>query len=91
MPSLEISRYNESINTVMTDPYSLYRQVFSKDLNFFMYVLDNSPPPFEIKLHITSLVPFEFSELDIKQNVLNFIQKPEYGFWNSKEISLEVR
>lgn len=37
-----------------TDPNSLYRQVFNRDLNFFLYVIDKTEPPYVIKLHVTN-------------------------------------
>ena len=57
----------------MSDPHSLYRQVFNRDLDFFLFVIDNTPAPFHIKLHITTLYPDEVSSLDVVESVLKFI------------------
>jgi len=42
-----------------TDPNSLYRTVFSRDLDFFLYVFDHTDSPFQIKLHIDLKSPNE--------------------------------
>ena len=51
---------------VKTDPNSVYRQVFNRDLSFFLFVIDNTEPPYYIKLHITTLVPNELTDQQIK-------------------------
>ena len=30
----------------MTNPDSLYRQVFNRDINFFLYVIEKTEPPY---------------------------------------------
>ena len=47
--------------------------MFNRDLNFFLYVLDHTEPPFLIKLHVTFLNEQEMSMLDIKGSVLRSI------------------
>ena len=54
----------------MTDPNSLYRQVFSRDLSFFLYVIENVNTPISIKLHVNTLDSNELTDSDIHRSIL---------------------
>jgi len=75
----------------MTDPNSLYRQVFSRDLSFFLYVIDHVNTPISIKLHVNTLNSNELADQDIHRSILYNIQRPEFGFWNSNDIAVEIK
>lgn len=76
--------------TGLTDPHSLYRQVFNRDLNFFLYVLDHTDPPFLLKLHVSFLNEQEMSMLDIKGSALSMITAAN-GRENMSEIVIEQK
>ena len=54
----------------MTDPNSLYRQVFSRDLSFFLYVIENVNTPISIKLHVNTLDSNELTDSDVHRSIL---------------------
>ena len=59
---------------VKTDPNSLYRQVFNRDLNFFLYVIDHTSPPYNLKLHISTKSNSEmYSDSELKFHLATFI------------------
>lgn len=74
-----------------TDPNSIYRQVFNRDLKFFLYVIDNSELPIHMKLHVQTQSPGELSDSAVKLSLLKTIQKQEFGYWTSAEIATEVK
>ena len=57
-----------------TDPNSVYRQVFNRDLSFFLFVIDNTEPPYFIKLHVTTLLPNEVTEEEVVASITRFIK-----------------
>jgi hypothetical protein len=50
---------------IKTDPNSVYRQVFNRDLSFFLFVIERIDPPIHIKLHLTTLVPNELTDAEV--------------------------
>lgn len=58
---------------VKTDQNSIYRQVFNRDTKFFLYVIDNTEPPYVIKLHIANYDINEISKYEIKQSLNEYV------------------
>lgn len=59
---------------VKTDPNSVYRQVFNRDLSFFLFVIDNIDPPIHIKLHLTTVVQHELTDAEMIHSMRTYLR-----------------
>lgn len=48
----ESSRSNKPLPAGCTDPNSLYRKLYNRDLAFFQWVIDREQGPILIKIHV---------------------------------------
>ena len=55
--------------TVVTDPNSLYRKLYNRSLDFFLWVIDVEQPPYTFKLHVQSLSKNEIKPIMVKRSI----------------------
>lgn len=69
------NRFGSDQNAIVkTDPNSVYRQVFNRDLSFFLFVIDNIDPPIHIKLHLTTVVPNELTDAEMIHSMRTYLR-----------------
>ena len=50
--------------------------------------MDRSDPPYVIKLHLTAN---NVRNIEVKQSILDYIQRKEFGYWTSQDIEIQLR
>ncbi len=78
-------RGNQSITSMLsedestedhTDPNSIYRQKYSKDLNFFLWAIDRFEHPIQFKMHLAySKKPQYISDKQFQHSTVAYIQE----------------
>ena len=53
----------------MTDPNSIYRKLYNRSLDFFLWVIDSEPAPYVFKLHIQANHKSEMKVNTVKRSV----------------------
>lgn len=53
----------------MTDPNSIYRKLYNRNLEFFLWVIATEPAPFFFKLHVQALTKTEMKPSMVKRSV----------------------
>ena len=51
-------------------------------------MIDRTEPPYTIKLHLTVK---DAKDIEVKQSILEFIQKKEFGYWTSSDIEIQIK
>lgn len=54
----------------MTDPNSLYRKLFNRDVNFFLWVIEREKGPILIKIHVQANSQRELKQTHIRRSVM---------------------
>lgn len=54
---------------MMTDPNSIYRKLYNRNMEFFLWVIEREPSPFIFKLHIQALNKNEMKVNTVKRSV----------------------
>jgi hypothetical protein len=55
--------------TVVTDPNSLYRKLYNRSLDFFLWVIDVEQLPYTFKLHVQALSKNEIKPQMVKRSI----------------------
>lgn len=53
----------------MTDPNSLYRKLYNRSLDFFLWAIDQESPPYKFKLHIQAQNAKELKVPQLKRSI----------------------
>lgn len=54
---------------MLTDPNSIYRKLYNRNMEFFLWVLEREPSPFVFKLHVQALNKNEIKVPMVKRSV----------------------
>lgn len=54
---------------MLTDPNSLYRKLYNRSLDFFLWVIDQEAPPYKFKLHIQAQTANELKVHQVKRSI----------------------
>lgn len=54
---------------MLTDPNSLYRKLYNRSLEFFLWVIDHEEPPYTFKLHVQALSAKEIKIPMVKRSI----------------------
>ena len=58
----------------LTHPSSLYRKLFNRSLEFFLWVLEHSKPPYVVKLHVLALSLKEIKMPSMRRSIDSLVQ-----------------
>ena len=53
----------------MTDPNSLYRKLYNRNMDFFLWIIESEPAPYIFKLHVQAMNKNETKAAGIKRSV----------------------
>ena len=53
----------------LTDPNSIYRKLYNRSMEFFLWVIDREPAPYIFKLHVQALSKNEMKTSTVKRSV----------------------
>ena len=72
----------QDLESIKTDPNSVYRRRYVNDLQFQLFVIDRTPPDeaITIKVHIEPAVCKEFTDQHVRDAVHGFIVSWQLGF-----------
>lgn len=54
---------------ILTDPNSIYRKLYNRNMEFFLWVLEKEPAPFIFKLHVQAQNKSEMKVNQVKRSV----------------------
>jgi hypothetical protein len=60
-------------------------------LNFFIYVIDNTAPPYNIKLHITNEQPYELTDSEIRASMHAYVQAKARHYYDPNQLGIDVK
>ena len=64
-----------------TDPNSIYRKLYNRNMDFFLWILDREPAPYTFKLHVQAQTKNEMKVAIVKRSVQSLI--PQHATSNS--------
>lgn len=59
----------------MTDPNSIYRKLYNRNMDFFLWILEREPAPFVIKLHLQARNKNDMKVAMVKNSILALISQ----------------
>ena len=53
----------------MTDPNSIYRKLYNRSMDFFLWILEREPAPYVFKLHVQALHKKDMTLAMVKRSI----------------------